>query len=125
VRVKSLGLGVDPWLNEAKRAVRRGEPDKARLFWNIDRIVALAIGADRFFIEAPFLHADVKVAAERRLGPLSRPRGQASKRGGTSLPHEVQTLMESRSFVSPTRTRQIAASPQPAGPACCRATLAA
>jgi ribonuclease Z len=33
---------------------------------NIDRIVALAIGADQFFIEAPFLDADVKVAAERR-----------------------------------------------------------
>ena len=29
--LKSLGLGVGPWLNEAKRAVRRGEPTTARL----------------------------------------------------------------------------------------------
>ena len=99
--LKSLRLGVGPWLNEAKRAVRRGEPDNSEIVTghdlsiplavlkqhalrtargqkiayvvdaayhdqNIDRIVALASGADQFFIEAPFLDADVKVAAERR-----------------------------------------------------------
>ena len=99
--LKSLGLGVGPWLNEAKRAVRRGEPDNSAIVighdlslplavlkqhalrtargqkiayvvdaayhgQNIDRIVALANGADQFFIEAPFLDADVAVAAERK-----------------------------------------------------------
>jgi ribonuclease Z len=33
---------------------------------NVDRIVALAGGADQFFIEAVFLDADAEVAAERR-----------------------------------------------------------
>src|SRR6266446_2505027 len=99
--LKSLRLDVGPWLNEAKRAVRRGEPDNSEIVighdlsiplgvlkqhalrtargqkiayvvdaayhdQNIDRIVALASGADQFFIEAPFLDADADVAAERR-----------------------------------------------------------
>jgi hypothetical protein len=35
------------------------------------------------------------------LGPLSRPGGQASKRGGTSLPRGAQTLMECEEGLSP------------------------
>jgi hypothetical protein len=103
----------------AQRSQARGAAGRAgqsEIVTGTSTGLALAIGADQFFIEAPFLHADVKVAAERRLGPLSRPRGQASKRGGTSLPHEVQTLMESRSFVCPPGLVRLRRVPNPLVP---------
>ena len=99
--LKSLQLGVGPWLNEAKRAVRLGAPDDSEVVIspdlsiplgvlkqhalrtargqkiayvvdaayhekNIDRIVALARGADQLFIEAAFIDADADIAAQRR-----------------------------------------------------------
>lgn len=99
--LKSLQLGVGPWLNEAKRAVRCGAPDDSMIVIsrdisiplgvlkqralrtargqkiayvvdaayhedNVDRIVALARGADQLFIEAAFIDADADVAAQRR-----------------------------------------------------------
>jgi ribonuclease BN (tRNA processing enzyme) len=114
----ALKIGVGPWLNEAKRAVRRGEPDNREIViahdlsvplgmlkqhalrtargqkiayvvdaayhdQNIDSIVALARGADQFFIEAPFLDADAKVAAERR-HLTARQAGEIAKRAGVS-----------------------------------------
>ena len=116
--LKSLRLGVGPWLNEAKRAVRRGEPDNREIViahdlsvplgtlkqralrtargqkiayvvdaayhdQNIDRMVALARGADQFFIEAPFLDTDAEVAAERR-HLTARQAGDIAKRAGVS-----------------------------------------
>ena len=116
--LKSLRLGVGPWLNEAKRAVRRGEPDDSEIVikndlsislgvlkqhalrtargqkiayvvdaayhdQNIDRIVALANGADQFFIEAPFLDTDVVVAAERK-HLTARQAGDIARRAGVS-----------------------------------------
>src|SRR5262249_34063996 len=99
--LKSLQLGVGPWLNEAKRSVRLGAPDDSEVVVspdlsiplgvlkqhalrtargqkiayvvdatyhekNIDRIVALARGADQLFIEAAFIDADADIAAQRR-----------------------------------------------------------
>jgi len=116
--LKSLRLGVGPWLNEAKRAVRRGDPDNSEIViahdlsvplgvlkqhalrtargqkiayvvdaayhdQNIDRIVALASGADQLFIEAPFLDADAEVAAERK-HLTARQAGDIAKRAGVS-----------------------------------------
>src|SRR5262245_7153801 len=116
--LKSLRLRVGPWLNEAKRAVRRGEPDNSEIViahdlsvplgvlkqhalrtargqkiayvvdaayhdQNIDRIVALASGADQLFIEAPFLDADAEVAAERK-HLTARQAGDIAKRAGVS-----------------------------------------
>jgi ribonuclease Z len=116
--LKSLRLGVGPWLNEAKRAVRRGEPDDSEIVighdlsippgvlkqhalrtargqkiayvvdaafhdQNIDTIVALASGADQFFIEAPFLDADAVVAAERK-HLTARQAGDIARRAGVS-----------------------------------------
>jgi ribonuclease Z len=39
----ALGLSVGPWLNEAKRAVRRGSPDSVQIPVGSDRAVALGI----------------------------------------------------------------------------------
>jgi ribonuclease Z len=99
--LKLLRLPVGPWLKEAKRAVRRGEPDDSQITIhsdlsiplgvlkqhalrsapgqkiayvvdaayhdrNIEKIVALANGADQLFMEAAFLDADSEVAAQRR-----------------------------------------------------------
>ena len=41
--LKSLGLGVGPWLNEAKRAVRRGTPDDSEIVVSRGRSVALGL----------------------------------------------------------------------------------
>jgi ribonuclease Z len=116
--LKSLRLGVGPWLNEAKRAIRRGEPNNSEIVIrhdlsiplgvlkqhalrtacgqkiayvvdaayhdrNIDRIVALAGGADQFFIETAFLDADAQVAAERR-HLTARQAGVIAKRASVS-----------------------------------------
>jgi ribonuclease Z len=78
-----LRLGVGPWLNEAKRAVRgvsyrlavlkqhvlrtgRGQKiayvvDAEYHERNVDKIISLARGADRLFIEAAFLDADAGI----------------------------------------------------------------
>jgi ribonuclease Z len=41
--LKALRLGVGPWLNEAKRAVRRGEPDDSEIFVSRDRSIPLGV----------------------------------------------------------------------------------
>jgi ribonuclease Z len=116
--LKSLRLSVGPWLNEAKRAVRRGEPDNSEIVIrqdlsvplgmlkqhvlrtargqkiayvvdaayhdrNIDRIVALAGGADQLFIEAAFVDGDAEIAAQRK-HLTARQAGDIAKRAGAS-----------------------------------------
>ena len=116
--LKSLQLGVGPWLNEAKRAVRLGAPDDSEVVIspdlsiplgvlkqhalrtargqkiayvvdaayhekNIDRIVALARGADQLFIEAAFIDADADIAAQRR-HLTARQAGDIAKRAGVA-----------------------------------------
>jgi ribonuclease Z len=116
--LKQLKLPVGPWLNEAKRAVRRGEPDDTQITisgelslhlgvlkqhalrtargqkiayvvdasyhqQNIDRIVALARGADQLFIETAFLDVDAQIAAEKR-HLTARQAGGIAKRAGVA-----------------------------------------
>jgi ribonuclease Z len=116
--LKSLQLGVGPWLNEAKRAVRLGAPDNSEIIihhdlsiplgvlkqhvlrtapgqkiayvvdaayhdQNVDRIIALARGANQLFIEAAFLDADSQIAAQRR-HLTARQAGVIAKRAGVS-----------------------------------------
>ena len=116
--LKSLQLGVGPWLNEAKQAVRLGAPDDSEVVIspdlsiplgvlkqqalrtargqkiayvvdaayhekNIDRIVALARGADQLFIEAAFIDADADIAAQRR-HLTARQAGDIAKRAGVA-----------------------------------------
>ena len=41
--LKSLRLGVGPWLNEAKRAVRRGAPDDSEIVVSRDLSIPLGV----------------------------------------------------------------------------------
>ena len=116
--LKQLKLPVGQWLNEAKRAVRRGKPDNSQIAvgddrslslgvlkqhalrtargqkiayvvdtsyhdQNIQRIVALASGADQLFIETAFLDVDAEIAAEKR-HLTARQAGDIARRAGVA-----------------------------------------
>jgi ribonuclease Z len=116
--LKQLKLPVGPWLNEAKRAVRRSEPDDTQIAingelslplgvlrqhalrtargqkiayvvdasyhrQNIERIVALARGADQLFIETAFIDVDAQIAAEKR-HLTARQAGDIARRAGVA-----------------------------------------
>jgi len=113
-----LRLGVGPWLNEAKRAMRRGAPDESAIVIshdlsiplgllkqhalrtaqgqkiayvvdaayhdrNVERIIALARGADQLFIEAAFLDEAADIAAQRQ-HLTARQAGDIAKRAGVA-----------------------------------------
>ena len=116
--LKQLKLPVGPWLNEAKRAVRRGAPDDSQITingdvsfplsvlkqhalrtvrgqkiayvvdvsyhdQNIEKIIALARGADQLFIESTFLDVDAEIAAEKR-HLTARQAGDIARRAGVA-----------------------------------------
>jgi ribonuclease Z len=99
-QLERLGLSIGPWLTEAKRSVRRGDPPETEIVAadrqislrelhsegvlkissgqriayatdlayspeNVARVVSLAQGADRLYIEAGFLDEDRGLAASR------------------------------------------------------------
>src|SRR5215467_3634674 len=82
---QSIPLGV---LKQHALRTARGQKiayvvDAAYHEKNIDRIVALARGADQLFMEAPFLDMDAEVAAQRR-HLTARQAGAIAKRAGVS-----------------------------------------
>ena len=90
----SLQLGVGPWLNEAKRAVRRGAPDESEIVISHDLSMPLGVLkqhvlrtgrgqkiADQLFIEAAFIDADADIAAKRR-HLTAHQAGDIAKRAG-------------------------------------------
>src|SRR5262249_13933994 len=82
---QSIPLGV---LKQHALRTARGQKiayvvDAAYHEKNIDRIVALACGADQLFMEAPFLDMDAEVAAQRR-HLTARQAGAIAKRAGVS-----------------------------------------
>src|SRR6266567_3901984 len=82
---QSIPLGV---LKQHALRTARGQKfayvvDAAYHEKNIDRIVALARGADQLFMEAPFLDMDAEVAAQRR-HLTARQAGGLAKRAGVS-----------------------------------------
>jgi ribonuclease Z len=84
---QSIPLGV---LKQHALRTARGQKiayvvDAAYHEKNIDRIVALARGADQLFMEAPFLDMDAEVAARRR-HLTARQAGAIAKRAGVSQP---------------------------------------
>ncbi len=82
---QSIPLGV---LKQHALRTARGQKiayvvDAAYHETNINRIVALARGADQLFMEAPFLEMDAEVAAQRR-HLTARQAGGIAKRAGVS-----------------------------------------
>jgi ribonuclease Z len=82
---QSIPLGV---LKQHALRTARGQKiayvvDAAYHETNINRIVALARGADQLFMEAPFLETDAEVAAQRR-HLTARQAGGIAKRAGVS-----------------------------------------
>ena len=122
-RVAEMGLGIGPWLQDLKQAIRSGAPDETQITasWrsegavqeathelgelrqlvkisagqkivyvtdigftpdNVDRVISLARDADYLFIEAPFLHADVAIAA-RKMHLTAHQAGTIAQRANT------------------------------------------